>query len=178
MIIPPGKDCQRCDLCRHRTKIVVPCGDPASPVAFVGEGPGENEDLQGVPFVGRAGKILDGILEEMGLPREKVFITNTVKCRPPENREPTPEEMQACRPYLVSELQGRKAIVGLGKSSIRDLLGYEGSMKDIVNTRQYIDVGGEKILFIPTYHPMACIYQPAAREQLRLTVAMVREEFF
>lgn len=177
-MISPDKGCRLCDLCDCRTNIVLPKGDPESPVVFVGEAPGENEDLQGIPFVGRAGKILDGILDEVGLPKEKVMITNTVKCRPPQNRDPRPEEMAACRGFLNSELKGRKAIVGLGKSSVKDLLGYDGPMKDIVNTRQAIEVEGEKVLFIPTYHPMACVYRKSARVQLKLTVAMIKEEFY
>lgn len=177
-MISPERDCALCDLHRWRTNLVLPKGDYDSPVVFVGEAPGENEDLQGKPFVGRAGAILDGIMDEVGLDRNAVMITNTVKCRPPRNREPQPEEMAACRRFLDSELKGRKAVVGLGKSSIKDLLGYEGPMAPVVNTRQAIDVDGEKVVFIPTYHPMACIYQKDAREHLKLTIAMVKEEFF
>jgi DNA polymerase len=105
------------------------------------------------------------------------MITNTVKCRPPNNRDPEQSEMAACRKYLESELAGRRAIIGLGKSAIRDLMGYEGTMGPVVNTRQYIEINGERILFIPTYHPMACVYRKAAREELRRTLAMVKEEF-
>ncbi|AGI47241.1 uracil-DNA glycosylase, family 4 [Thermoplasmatales archaeon BRNA1] len=173
----PEKDCSLCDLCRWRTNLVLPSGDLDSPVVLVGEAPGENEDLQGKPFVGRAGEILNKILEDVGLDRGRLMITNTVKCRPPQNREPQPEEMAACRPFLDSELATKKVIVGLGKSAIRDLMGYEGPMKPIVNTRQHITVGGKEILFIPTYHPMACVYQKPAREQLKLTMVMIKEEF-
>lgn len=177
-MIAPDRDCARCGLCRGRTNIVLPSGDPDSPVVLVGEAPGENEDLRGEPFVGRAGTILNKIMEDVGLDRSRVMITNTVKCRPPENRDPSQEEMAACRPFLDSELKGRKAVVGLGRSAVKDLLGYTGPMADAVNTRQYIDIGGEKILFIPTYHPMACVYRKAAREGLRETLAAVKEEFF
>ena len=176
-MISPEKDCRRCGLCTGRTNLVLPCGDLSSPVVLVGEAPGENEDLQGVPFVGRAGKILDQAMEDVGLERSRVMITNTVKCRPPNNRDPEPGEMEACRGFLNSELSGRRAIVGLGRSAIRDLLGYTGPMSQIVNTRQYVEINGERILFIPTYHPMACVYQKPAREELRRTLKMVKEEF-
>ena len=127
--------------------------------------------------MGRAGQILNQAMEDVGLERSRVMITNTVKCRPPNNRDPEQSEMAACRKYLDSELSGRKAIIGLGKSAIRDLMGYEGPMGPVVNTRQYIEINGERILFIPTYHPMACVYRKAAREELRRTLAMVKEEF-
>ncbi|MDD2626836.1 MAG: uracil-DNA glycosylase [Candidatus Methanomethylophilus sp.] len=177
MMTEPEADCRLCDLYRKRTHLVLPTGDKNSPVALVGEAPGENEDLQGTPFVGRAGQILNKILEEIGLPRSQILITNTVKCRPPVNRIPMPEEMAACRPFLDSELYDRKVIVGLGKSAVKDLLGYEGPMSQIVNTRQHIRIKDRDILFIPTYHPMACVYKPDAREQLKLTLIMVKEEF-
>jgi len=173
----PEPDCRLCDLCRKRHNIVLPEGDPESPVVFVGEAPGENEDIQGHPFVGRAGKILDALMEEVGMDRSKVIITNTVKCRPPVNRTPMPEEMAACRPFLESELYDRKVVIGLGKSAIRDLSGYDGPMSQVVNTRQNIKVKDRDILFIPTYHPMATVYKPAAREDLKLTLAMIQEEF-
>lgn len=172
--LSPDGDCSLCGLCRGRTNIVLPSGDPGSPVLLVGEGPGENEDLTGVPFVGRAGKILDGVLEKAGIPREKVLITNTVKCRPPGNRDPTAEEMAACRPFLESEMRSRKAVVCLGKSAIRDILGYDGKMEGYANTEQKRTIGGEEITFIPTYHPMACIYNKKAREVLLETMVKVK----
>lgn len=176
-MIAPDPDCSLCGLCKGRTRIVLPSGDLRSPVVLVGEAPGENEDLSGMPFVGRAGKILDTAMADAGLDRSKVMITNTVKCRPPDNRNPEPGEMEACSRFLHSELAGRKAVIGLGRSAIRDLLGYTGPMASVVNTRQYISVGGERILFIPTYHPMACVYRKSAREELRRTLRTVREEF-
>ena len=176
-MISPDKDCRLCTLCEGRTNLVLPSGDLDSPVVLVGEAPGENEDQQGAPFVGRAGQILNQAMEDVGLERSRVMITNTVKCRPPNNRDPEQSEMDACRKYLESELAGRRAIIGLGKSAIRDLMGYEGPMGPVVNTRQYIEINGERILFIPTYHPMACVYQKIAREKLRETLRMVKEEF-
>ena len=116
----PEPGCQRCGLCKGRTQIVFPDGDPSTGIVFVGEAPGENEDIQGRPFVGRSGKILDGMMEEAGFSRKDVLITNTVKCRPPGNRDPTAEEMAACRPFLESELKDARLVVGLGKSACRE----------------------------------------------------------
>jgi len=176
--ISPDSDCSLCGLCSGRTNIVLPSGDPESPVLIVGEGPGENEDLQGKPFIGRAGSILDKTLAQAELPREKLLITNTVKCRPPGNRDPTPEEMAACRKFLESEMMTRQLVVGLGRSAIRDLLGYTGPMANVVNVEQVITVNGKQIRFLPTYHPMACVYQKPAREALLKTMLMIKEEFF
>lgn len=172
----PPEDCDLCPLCKERTNIVLPSGDMDSYVVFVGEAPGESEDIQGKPFVGRAGKILDKAMEDEGLDRSKVIITNTVKCRPPKNRDPTKEEMAACRKILDDELSGRRLVIGLGKSACRILLDYNGKMADIVNKRTHISVNGEDIPFIPTYHPAACIYSKVAREGLRETIRTVKDE--
>lgn len=173
----PDPDCRLCALCEGRTNLVLPSGDLNSPVVFVGEAPGEKEDLSGKPFVGRSGMLLNSIMEEERVDRSKVMITNTVKCRPPDNRDPTKEEMEACRPFLDHELKGRKVIVGLGKSACRDLLGYEGKMADIANTKMSIKVLGEDVLFIPTYHPAACIYSKESRNALRTTMRILRDEY-
>ena len=173
MISPPS-DCDRCGLCKGRTNIVLPYGNRGSKIVFIGEAPGENEDLQGIPFVGRAGKILDEYMSAAGISRSDIMITNNVKCRPPNNREPTEEEIEACRPFLFSELKGRRLIVGLGKTSCRNLMGYEGGMKDIVNKKVKIDIGGEQADFLPAYHPMACVYRKEARESLAETMRIVK----
>lgn len=173
----PDADCNLCSLHACRTNIVLPSGSEDSPVAFVGEAPGETEDHTGRPFVGRSGKILDKVMSDAGLDRSKVLITNTVKCRPPGNRDPTEEEMAACRPFLHSELCGCKVVVGLGKSACRALLGYDGRMMDIVNTRMEMDIGDRKIPFIPTYHPAACIYRRESMTELERTMRIVVEEY-
>jgi DNA polymerase len=175
--VRPEPDCRLCRLCENRTNIVLPSGNLSSQVVFVGEAPGENEDLSGKPFVGKSGKILNAIMEEEGIDRSAVMITNTVKCRPPNNRDPTKEEMGACRPFLDREMSGRKVIVGLGKSACRDLLGYEGKMADIVNTEMSINVLGKDVLFIPTYHPAACIYSRESRDALRTTMRILRDGY-
>ncbi len=179
----PDADCSRCGLCEMRTTIVMPDGNPEYGIVFVGEGPGESEDLQGRPFVGRSGKILDGMMAEAGFDRTKVMITNTVKCRPPNNRDPTPEEMAACRPFLESELYDARLIVGLGRSACRDLMAdtvtcavqaYSVIM-GIVNIPMTIKVRDREIVFIPTYHPAATIYNKDSREALRETMRVVSE---
>ncbi len=171
----PDPDCRLCGLCDGRTNIVLPDGDPSSGVVLVGEAPGENEDLEGRPFVGRSGRILEAMLSDAGLDRSMVLITNTVKCRPPGNRDPSPDEMAACRPFLESELRGARLVVGLGKSACRDLMGHTGPMADIVNRPTEIDVDGTKVPFIPTYHPAATIYNKVSRAELRRTMDMVAE---
>lgn len=124
--MPPEADCRRCRLSDARTNIVLPCGDVHSKVALVGEAPGAQEDLKGVPFIGKAGKILDGLMAEAGLDRERIMITNTVKCRPPGNRRPKADEMIACHPFLQEELKGKRFILALGLSAAEDLLGKIG----------------------------------------------------
>ena len=171
----PEPDCSRCGLCKGRTQVVFPDGDLSADVVFVGEAPGENEDLQGRPFVGRSGKILDGMMAEAGFSRADVLITNTVKCRPPGNRDPTPEEMAACRPFLESELEGARLVVGLGKAACRDLMGYDGPMAGVANVLTEIEVRGKRVRFLPTYHPAATIYSRASREDLRVAMRMVKE---
>lgn len=173
----PSHDCSLCGLCEGRTNIVLPDGDPSSGIVFVGEAPGENEDLEGRPFVGRSGRILDSMMADAGIERSSVLITNTVKCRPPGNRDPTHEEMAACRPFLDSELEGARLVIGLGKSACRDLMGFEGRMSEIVNVLTTIDVGGREVPFMPTYHPAATIYNRQSRDELRRTMRIVSEEY-
>lgn len=171
----PDPDCRLCGLCTGRTNIVLPDGDPSSGIVFVGEAPGENEDLEGRPFVGRSGSILDRMLADAGIARGEVLITNTVKCRPPCNRDPSPEEMAACRLFLESELADAKLVVGLGKAACRDLMGHEGKMSEIANIPTTITVKGREVRFIPTYHPAATIYNRASREELRRAIGMVAD---
>ena len=171
----PDPDCSLCGLCQGRTQLVLPDGDFSSGVVFVGEAPGENEDLEGRPFVGRSGKILDGMMADAGISRSDVTITNTVKCRPPSNRDPKPEEMAACRPFLESELYDAKLVVGLGRSAVRDLLGHEGKMSDVVNILTTIRIRDRDVRFLPAYHPAATIYNKNSREELRRTMTIVKE---
>jgi DNA polymerase len=173
----PEKNCARCPLSQFRTKIVMPDGDLNSGVVLVGEAPGENEDLTGRPFVGRSGKLLERIMNEEGIERSDVMITNTVKCRPPGNRDPAKEEMDACRPFLEHELSGRKVIVGLGRSACRDLIGYEGKMGEIVNKEMTITISGKELTFLPTYHPAACIYNNDSKAELKRTMNILKNKY-
>jgi len=173
----PEKNCARCPLHEFRTKIVMPDGNNDSYVALVGEAPGENEDLTGRPFVGRSGKLLEKIMNGEGIERSDVLITNTVKCRPPGNRDPTKEEMDACRPFLEYELSSRKVVVGLGRSACRSLIGYEGKLSEIVNTEMIITINGKEITFIPTYHPAACIYSNESKAELKRTMNILKNKY-
>lgn len=170
--MPPESDCRRCRLGDARTNLVLSCGDPGSKVALVGEAPGAQEDLRGIPFVGKAGRILDGLMAEAGLEREKVMITNTVKCRPPGNRRPKADEMAACRPFLQEELRGKELVLALGLSAAEDLLGRKMVMKDVCNRPVQADLGHGKVTIMVTYHPSACIYRPAAKDVLRDALRM------
>ncbi|NLX47303.1 MAG: uracil-DNA glycosylase [Euryarchaeota archaeon] len=170
--MPPDEDCRRCRLGDGRNNIVLPCGHLDSYVVLVGEAPGAKEDLEGVPFVGRAGKILNGLMAEAGLDRGKVMITNTVKCRPPGNRRPKAEEMAACRPFLQEELKGKRFILALGLSAAEDLLGKKMVMKEVCNRPVQADLGHGNVTIVVTYHPSACIYRPAAKDVLRNALKM------
>ncbi|HVT88777.1 MAG TPA: uracil-DNA glycosylase [Tepidisphaeraceae bacterium] len=145
------RDCPKCRLCETRTNTVFGEGDPDSKIMFIGEGPGENEDLQGRPFVGRAGELLNKWITAMGLRREQVFIANIVKCRPPGNREPAPDEVATCTPYLVRQIEiiHPRVIVTLGRPSMQYMLQTKNSMGKMRGTWQ--DWRGVKLM--PTYHP-------------------------
>ncbi|HEY6532470.1 MAG TPA: uracil-DNA glycosylase [Acidimicrobiales bacterium] len=144
--------CTRCGLAAGRTNVVFGMGDPSSDLLFIGEGPGAEEDKQGLPFVGRSGKLLDQLmLEELGLTRDRVYIANVVKCRPPNNRDPVPDEIAACRPYLDAQLAhiAPKVVVTLGKFAGQLLLeSKEGITK--LRGRSYPFAGA---VLVPTVHP-------------------------
>jgi uracil-DNA glycosylase family 4 len=173
MKLDPG--CQKCPLCQGRTNVVGPSGDLGSKLVFMGEAPGETEDRLGKPFVGRAGKILDRMLAENGLPREEIMITNTVKCRPPNNRRPTKEEVEACRPYLDEDLHGRCLIVAMGLTASEGLLGRKVSLKAEANQVFQVRMGSETVSVMTTYHPAACIYSEAACKGLKEGIALAME---
>ena len=151
--------CERCDLCKTRHNVVVGVGNKQAEVLFVGEGPGENEDLQGEPFVGRGGKLLDLALEAVGLSREKnIYIANIVKCRPPQNRDPLPEEQEACIDWLRAQvaLIRPKIIVCLGRVAACQIIN-----KDFKVTRehgQFFERNG--VLLMGTLHPAAVLRDP------------------
>jgi DNA polymerase len=157
--------CTRCGLCRDRTQTVFARGSGSSGVCFVGEGPGADEDAQGYPFVGKAGQLLDRMIHAMGLERDEVYVCNIVKCRPPKNRKPEPDEMAACRPYLVEQLEvvQPKVIVCLGATAVEGLLGIGGGITRLRGTwRLY----GGKIPVMPTFHPAYLLRTPEAKREV------------
>jgi uracil-DNA glycosylase len=154
-------DCTRCRLCEQRNKIVFGSGSAKADLVFVGEGPGRDEDLQGLPFVGRAGKLLTQMIEAMGLTRDKVYIANVVKCRPPNNRPPEKDEVATCIPFLLRQLEviHPKVIVCLGSTAAQNLL---GTIKSISHFRgQWLDFRGMQVM--ATYHPAYLLRNPAAK---------------
>jgi DNA polymerase len=152
-------DCRLCKLCAGRTHLVFGVGNPKARLMFVGEGPGRDEDLQGEPFVGRAGQLLTDIITKgMGLKRDDVYIANVVKCRPPDNRNPEPDEMAACEPFLKRQIEliGPEVIVALGKFAAQSLL---RSKVPITKLRgQWHSYAGIKLM--PTFHPAYLLRNP------------------
>jgi uracil-DNA glycosylase len=148
--------CTRCRLATGRTQVVFGVGDPQADVMFVGEGPGYYEDKQGEPFVGSAGQLLTRLLVEIGLRREDVYITNVVRCRPPGNRDPMPDEIEACRPYLdgTIDLVRPRIIVTLGNFATRVILDRAVSISRVRGQRFAVD--GRDV--IPTFHPAAVLH--------------------
>ena len=147
------------DLAQDATQLVTGHGNPEADVVFIGEAPGKNEDLQGKPFVGAAGKLLDQMLAEAGMVREDVYITNIVKYRPPKNRDPRPDEKRAFWPFLVRELQAvnPKIVVTLGRHSMEYFLP-EMKITNIHGQPKRIGFGDGKIVIMPLYHPAAALY--------------------
>ena len=156
--------CARCDLCETRTNLVFGDGDPHARILVVGEAPGKNEDLQGVPFVGAAGKFLNELLEDAGLRREEIFIANVLKCRPPANRDPQPHEIEACAPFLRAQtkLIDPDVIVTLGNFATQFIL---RTTVGITKLRGTVQQAG-RFLVLPTFHPAAAIYDRSKRDVL------------
>jgi len=161
-----------CQLAETRTNIVPGEGDPEAQVLFIGEGPGQKEDEQGRPFIGQAGQLLSQLLEEIGLSREKIFIANVLKCRPPNNRDPLPEEVTACWPWLRQQIEiiNPVLIVLLGRFAMeRFLPGMKiSNVRGKVLRRNIPDIGMK--VFMPTYHPAAVLYH-------RQWLDFLREDF-
>ena len=152
-------NCTKCPLCETRTNVVFGDGNPNSEVMFIGEGPGENEDLQGKPFVGRSGKLLDAMLKQIGLSREKnIYIANIVKCRPPKNRDPLPEEQELCINWLRNQtlLLKPKIIVAVGRIAALKII--DPNIKITKDHGKFYQK--KKILMMPTIHPAAILRNP------------------
>lgn len=157
-------DCTKCRLAGTRTNVVFGVGDPNADLMFVGEAPGRDEDLQGEPFVGRAGQLLTDILKAMKLSREQVYIANVIKCRPPENRNPEPDELDACRPFIRRQVAmiRPKVIVTLGRFGLQSLT--EKSFGISAVRGQWLEYDG--IPLMPTYHPAYLLRNPSAKKDV------------
>ena len=157
-------DCERCKLHRTRRTIVFGEGNEEASLMLIGEAPGYDEDVQGRPFVGKAGQLLTKILQSINLPREEVYITNIVKCRPPQNRNPEPDEIQSCNPFLVKQITvvQPKIICALGAFSAQTLL--QTDTKITALRGRLFDLGGIKV--IPTYHPAFLLRNPERKREV------------
>jgi uracil-DNA glycosylase len=166
--------CTRCPLAETRTQVVFGVGDPDADLMFVGEGPGEQEDLTGEPFVGRAGRLLTGLIEGIGLDRESVYIANVVKCRPPGNRDPLPLEIETCRPYLEAQIEfiDPRVVVTLGNFATKLLL----ATKDgITKLRGQEFPFRDHAVLIPVLHPSAVLRNGgAALAQARADFVIIK----
>lgn len=158
-----------CPLVAHRTQVVFGSGNADAELMFVGEAPGAEEDRQGKPFVGRAGKLLDRLLEEIGLSREETFVANVLKCRPPGNRDPLPEEIQECSPYLFRQVALIEPLVicTLGNFSTKLLTGEPTGITKAHGRPQTRELGGLEVELYPIFHPAAALRTDAVRELLR-----------
>jgi uracil-DNA glycosylase len=164
-----ASECVRCPLHQGRTKVVFGSGNANADLMFVGEAPGMHEDLQGLPFVGRAGKLLDQLLEEVGLRRSDVFITNVLLCRPPGNRDPQPDEIDTCKPYLHKkiELIEPKVICTLGNFATKLLTRSQRGITGVHGRPQVHELGGRTVRVFPLYHPAAALRSTKTLEELR-----------
>src|SRR3954453_4432307 len=151
--------CTQCPLAETRTQVVFGVGAASAPLMFVGEGPGQQEDLQGEPFVGRAGKLLTQLIEGIGLTRDDVYFANVVKCRPPGNRDPLPDEIAACSPWLDRQLEliRPKVIVTLGNFATKLLLQTKDGITKLRGTEFAFSRAGHEAVLIPTLHPSAVL---------------------
>jgi DNA polymerase len=174
-------DCRRCALCETRTYIVFGVGNPTAEVMFVGEAPGKQEDLGAEPFIGAAGQYLNKLLALAGLKREEIYIANVLKCRPPENRDPRPEEIEVCTPFLRDQVRviNPEILVTLGNFSTRFILKTD---RGITGLRGQVHITG-RFSVLPIFHPAAAIYdrskEPIMEEDFRLLgrlIARRREE--
>ncbi|MBI5070820.1 MAG: uracil-DNA glycosylase [Deltaproteobacteria bacterium] len=168
-------ECTRCKLHAGRTRLVFGVGSPKAELLFVGEGPGADEDLQGEPFVGKAGQLLTRMIEAMGFRREEVHIANVVKCRPPGNRDPEPDEIEACEPFLKAQIAaiGPRVIVALGRFAVQTLL-RDGTpiSRQRGRWREY-----QGVRCMPTFHPAYLLRNPAEKGKAWDDLKLVMKEF-
>jgi DNA polymerase len=175
--------CTRCRLSQGRTQVVFGVGNPHADLMFVGEAPGFHEDKQGVPFVGQAGKLLDKLLGGIGLERSEVYVANVLKCRPPGNRDPQPDEIESCEPHLFRQIEliQPRVVATLGNFATKLLSGKPTGITRLHGQDQEVTLGGNRVLLYPLYHPAAALYTPAMLNVLqedfrRIPELMGREE--
>ncbi len=166
--------CVKCDLAKTRTQVVYGVGSPDADLMFIGEAPGRDEDLQGKPFVGRAGQLLTDIIKAMNLTRDDVYIANVIKCRPPENRNPEPDELEQCRPHIRRQVEiiKPKVIVTLGRFALQSLT--EKAYAVSSARGQWLEWNGIKVM--PTYHPAYLLRNPAAKKDVWTDMKQVMTE--
>jgi DNA polymerase len=164
-----ASSCERCRLAQTRTQVVFGVGDPAAELMFVGEAPGFHEDKQGFPFVGQAGRLLDQLLAGIGLERSDVYIANVNKCRPPGNRDPMPDEIEACEGYLFRQIEliQPTLVATLGNFATKLLSGKQAGITRVHGQEQEVTLGGRRVLLYPLYHPAAALYTPRMLEVLQ-----------
>jgi len=172
-----AKDCTRCPLAATRTTVVFGNGHADADLMFVGEAPGANEDRQGLPFVGQAGKLLDTLLAEIGLERSQVFVANVLKCRPPGNRDPQPAEIESCEGYLFRqvELIEPKVVCTLGNFSTKLLRGDSTGITRVHGEAEVRTIGPRAVRLYPLFHPAAALYTPRTLETLRVDFHRIPE---
>ena len=167
--------CTRCVLAGGRTQVVFGAGNPNADLIFVGEAPGFHEDQQGIPFVGQAGKLLDKLLGGIGLERSDVYIANVLKCRPPGNRDPMPEEIAACEPHLFRQIEliQPSLVATLGNFATKLLSGKPLGITRVHGQPQEVALGASRVLLYPLYHPAAALYTPSMLEVLKQDFARI-----
>jgi uracil-DNA glycosylase len=160
--------CTKCRLAETRTQVVFGVGSPDADLMFVGEAPGFHEDKQGYPFVGQAGKLLDRLLAGIGLTRDDVYIANCLKCRPPGNRDPVPDEIESCEPHLFRQIEliEPKVIATLGNFATKLLSGKQTGITRVHGQPQPAAIGGRQVVLYPLYHPAAALYTPSMLQVL------------
>jgi len=165
--------CERCSLAKTRTQVVFGVGSHTADLMFVGEAPGFHEDKQGIPFVGAAGQLLSNLLVEIGLSRDEVYIANVLKCRPPGNRDPLPDEIEACEGHLFRQIEliQPRVVATLGNFATKLLSGKPTGITRVHGQEQEVVLGGRSVLLYPLFHPAAALYTPRTLDVLKADFA-------